>query len=287
MLLAPCIYTANIYSNSNFTLLPPCEHPQYCQQLPSKGPACTLSRRIKEWIKREWFMDVKDPSIPFRVPSQRPCCLFSLFFFLSQAYKPGQTLALPEFMRMFSFILIKSIHTSHSCEMISCWILMRHHMKGTAAQCLFVASRFALRQKCCHNWPILCTREQSDLLCKLTASSKRQMMLACLFFVSTCVWGCTCQHRHNWWCVFVPTCECVLCVWSHYSAVECERSWGCNAQWVRGELTWCLILKSDQTNLPRTKNTSTRAHSLQRCQPVCDLILYWWPPLIWIQHSQN
>lgn len=154
MLLAPCIYTANIYSNSNFTLLPPCEHPQYCQQLPSKGPACTLSRRIKEWIKREWFMDVKDPSIPFRVPSQRPCCLFSLFFFLSQAYKPGQTLALPEFMRMFSFILIKSIHTSHSCEMISCCILMRHHMKGTAAQCLFVASRFALRQKCCHNWPI-------------------------------------------------------------------------------------------------------------------------------------
>lgn len=29
-LLAPCIYTAYIYSNSNSTLLPPCEHPQYC-----------------------------------------------------------------------------------------------------------------------------------------------------------------------------------------------------------------------------------------------------------------
>lgn len=240
MLLVPCIYTANIYSNSNFTLLPPCEHPQYCQQLSSKGPACTLSCRIKGWIKREWFMDVKDPSIPFRVPSQRPCCLFSLFFsFLSQAYKPGQTLALPEFMRMFSFILIKSIHTSHSCEMISCWILMRHHMKGTAAQCLFVASRFVLRQKCCHNWTILCARQQSDLLCKLTASSKRQMMLACLFFVSTCVCGCTCQRIHNWWCVFVPTCEC-LNVFRVFDPIVVQWSVkGCEAVILSGsEVNW-------------------------------------------------
>lgn len=61
-------------------------------------------------------MDVKDPSIPVRVPSQRPCCLFFLSFSSVKAYKPGQTLALPEFMRMFSFILIIIIHISFLCN---------------------------------------------------------------------------------------------------------------------------------------------------------------------------
>lgn len=43
----PCIYTVNIHSNGNSSLLPPREQPQYCEQLPSQGPACTLSHRIK------------------------------------------------------------------------------------------------------------------------------------------------------------------------------------------------------------------------------------------------
>lgn len=54
----------------------------------------------------------------------------SRLLYLSQAYKPGQTLTLPKFMRMFSFIPIKIIHICHSCEMISRWMLPRHHMKG-------------------------------------------------------------------------------------------------------------------------------------------------------------
>lgn len=157
-------------------------------------------------------MDVKDPSIPVRVPSQRPLLSFFSLFFFSQAYKPGQTLALPEFMRMFSFTLIKSVftHTSHSCEMISCWMLMRHHMKVTAAQWLFVANRFTLWQKCCHNWTILRARRQSDLLCKLEDSSERQMMFGCFYvFLDACVCSPVCQCVHAGTSATIEGCACI------------------------------------------------------------------------------
>ena len=163
-------------------------------------------------------MKVKDPSIPVQVPSKRPCCLFSSFFFLSQAYKPGQTLVLPAFMRMFSFILIKIAYTHlipvKWYDMIY-WMLTRHHMKGAAAQWVFVASRFTPRQKCCHNWTILCTRQQSDLLCKRRDSSKRKKKVC--VFIWACVCEClslcmsehACQHKHN--CVCVCVCVFTVC----------------------------------------------------------------------------
>lgn len=71
MLLLTCTYTVNIYSNSNSTV--------NIHNIVSRGAAFTLSHRIKGWIKGEWFMNVKDPSIHVQVPNQG----FSIFFFSS------------------------------------------------------------------------------------------------------------------------------------------------------------------------------------------------------------
>lgn len=64
-------------------------------------------------------MDVKDPSIPVQVPSQSLAVFFLPLFPLQGLQARTESRPARIYENVF-FILIKSIHTFNSCEMISC-----------------------------------------------------------------------------------------------------------------------------------------------------------------------
>lgn len=179
-------------------------------------------------------MDVKDPFIPVRVPSQRPCCLFSPFF-LSEGLQ-ARTDSCPA--RIYENVFFYS-HNNHT-HISFLWNDILLNVDAAAQErdsSSIVVSRFTFWQKCCHNWSILCTRQQSDLLCKLKDCSKRQMMLVWLYLwlcmhVFCVLVQCMPAQKttiHMFSCRYAVS-ACIRCIWSYWSAVVCGRLWGCNAQ---------------------------------------------------------